>query len=172
MTANVQPPEDIDTDWASIALRAFNMAIAVGAIEPADDEEPDPWAADMPGWRRAAAEYHKSRDDRRAVVETDPQRLGVLRQLMPKRVPIERAWHVLNRKEAAPTSTLEALMYSLRQGTAVLTNPDNQRRLSELSEEQLREVCERLQNFKPEIATAWTSAEVQGLIAVWRKIHG
>lgn len=51
--------------------------------------------------------------------------------------------------EAAPT-TVEALMYSLRQrGAAALFEPDCQRRVSELSREQVKEVIERLDRLRP-----------------------
>jgi hypothetical protein len=106
MTANVQPPEDIDTDWASITLRTFNLAIAVGAIEPADDEEPDPWAADMPGWRRAAAGYHRDRAGRTTIVE------------------IKRE----NMTRAAAVSTFDAVMFALRRGVNELAKPDTMER--------------------------------------------
>jgi len=45
----------------------------------------------------------------------------------------------------APAATVEALMFGLRDGIEAF-NPDTLRRLSELSEEQLRAVCERVQN--------------------------
>jgi hypothetical protein len=151
MTANVQPPEDIDTDWASITLRAFNMAIAVGAIEPADDEEPDPWAADMPGWRRAAAEYHSDRAGRTAIVET--------------------TWHELNRRDGAPQATVEALMFSLRFGIDALREPSTLRRLAQLDVSQAQEVAERVRKFKPEIAPAWELDAVEALLEIWMKRH-
>jgi hypothetical protein len=72
---------------------------------------------------------------------------------------------------AAPT-TVEALMYSLRErGISALAEPDCQRRLSELSDGQLREVAVRLQKFKPEIAAAWTPEQVETLVAVWGKLN-
>jgi hypothetical protein len=147
MTANVQPPEDIDTDWASITLRTFNLAIAVGAIEPADDEEPDPWAADMPGWRRAAAEYHKYRGDRVSIVPYAPEYLARLRQLLDDNVSLERCWVELNqrRRDGALEATVEALVYELRtRGLAALDHPNCLRRLSDVSSGQLREVLARL----------------------------
>jgi hypothetical protein len=70
-------------------------------------------------------------------------------------------------------STVEALVLGLREGVAALaTHPDRQQRLSELSRSQLSEVCERLQNFKLHIAPAWTSDEVQALVAIWGATHG
>jgi hypothetical protein len=60
--------------------------------------------------------------------------------------------------------TVEALMYSLRErGTKALKEPDTKRRLSELSEQQLIEVGNRLQRLKPEIARSWTREEVETL---------
>jgi hypothetical protein len=73
----------------------------------------------------------------------------------------------------AAASTVEALMFGLRDGIEALpANPDTQRRLSELSEEQLRAVCERLQNFQPHIAPAWSTEEVRALVDIWSASHG
>jgi hypothetical protein len=85
---------------------------------------------------------------------------------------IERAYAELNQLNHAAASTVEALMYSLRRGVDELTKPDTQRRLSELSEDQLRAGCERLQNFKPEIAPAWTPEEIEALTNIWSAVHG
>ena len=73
----------------------------------------------------------------------------------------------------APAATVEALMFGLRDGIEALpANPDTLRRLAELSEEQLRAVCERLQNFKPHIAPAWSAEEVRGLVDIWGVSRG
>ena len=85
---------------------------------------------------------------------------------------IERAHAGLNQLNHAAASTVEALMYSLRRGADELTKPDTQRRLSELSEDRLRTVCGRLQNFKSEIALAWAPEEVEVLMNVWSAVHG
>ena len=71
----------------------------------------------------------------------------------------------------APSSLVEALMFSLRRGTEAITEPDNQRRLAELSEDQLLAVCQRLQNFKPNIAPAWPPEEVEALASIWSTVH-
>lgn len=61
--------------------------------------------------------------------------------------------------------TVEALMYSLRsRGTAALSETDCQRRLSELTVQQVREVAVRLQKLKPEFASKWTPGEVETLL--------
>jgi hypothetical protein len=72
----------------------------------------------------------------------------------------------------AASSTVEALMFGLRDGLEALpTNPDRLRRLSQLSEERLCAVCERLQDFKPHIAPAWSPEEVRALIDIWSACH-
>jgi len=72
----------------------------------------------------------------------------------------------------AAASTVEALMYSLRAGGAAVVCSHARRRLSELSEAQLHEVCARLQRFQPRIARAWTPVEVEFLVAIWVDLHG
>lgn len=62
----------------------------------------------------------------------------------------ERTWRGLppERDEAAP-STIEALMYSLRgRGITALADESTQRRFSELSPRQVREVIDRLQKMR------------------------
>jgi len=55
-------------------------------------------------------------------------------------------------------------MYSLRErGVAALAESDCQRRLSELTEQQMLEVAVRLQKLKPEIAPAWGAEQVETL---------
>jgi hypothetical protein len=77
------------------------------------------------------------------------------------------------RGDDIPQTTVEALMYSLRSGGSALTESNNLRRLRELSEPQLHEVCARLQKFKPHIARAWTPAEVEVLVVTWAEFkHG
>jgi hypothetical protein len=62
-------------------------------------------------------------------------------------------------------------MFSLRRGVGEFRKPDTQRRLSELSEEQARAVCKRVQNFKPEIAAPWTPEEAEALVSIWVEAH-
>ena len=55
-------------------------------------------------------------------------------------------------------------MFSLRErGTKALEEAATKRRLGDLSDQQVIEVGNRLQKMKPEIARAWTAAEVQTL---------
>jgi hypothetical protein len=72
----------------------------------------------------------------------------------------------------AASMTVEALMFGLRDGIDALPiKPERLRRLSELSADQLKEICARLQNFKPTIARPWTADEVNALVAIWAKSH-
>src|SRR5262249_16668218 len=125
-----------------------------------------------PAWCQAAADYHATRGQRTLVVEIESERLKQLRRLMTDDVSLERAGHDLNKpRDGAASSTIEALMFSLRQGIQALGQPDTIRRLSELSDEQLRDVAVRLQRFKPHIAPAWNADEIAVLIAVRSKAH-
>jgi hypothetical protein len=143
-----QDQDALGTGWMDILLTAFNRMIAEDIIEPADDdEEPDPWAADMPGWRRAAAEYHRHRDGRTAIVETPNE----------------------NAMRAAAAATIDAMVFSLRRGVGELAQPDTVRRLSMLDPDQLKTVCRRVQAFQPGIAQLWSTSSVDELISAWRK---
>jgi hypothetical protein len=137
--------DHLGTGWMDILLTAFNRMVAKDLIEPADDEEPDPWAADMPGWRRAAAGYHSDRAGRIAIVETRHE------------------------TRAAAAATIDALVFSLRRGVGALAQPDSVRRLSMLDRDQLKTVCRRVQAFQPGIAEPWSTNEVDALISAWRK---
>jgi hypothetical protein len=78
----------------------------------------------------------------------------------------------------AAASTVEALVYSCRQGPSALDQADNMRRLAQLNEAQLREVHERVQRFRPELqyearpATRWNSDQVDTLLDKWNTCHG
>jgi hypothetical protein len=75
-------------------------------------------------------------------------------------------------REGAPQPTVEALMMGLREGgTGALLEPKVARRLSELSEQQLHEVCGRLQRLKPQVARAWTAEEITTLLDAWNACH-
>jgi hypothetical protein len=160
--------------WAEEAVRAGtdrSSLVAAGMVEQPQPETITPW--DAPSWREAAVAYHKDRNGRRLSVEIEPKRLARLRRLLLSEVSLERAWHELNRGDGrAPQATVEALVYGLRDGIDALpTKPERLRRLSESSADQLKEVCARLQNFKPTIARPWTADEVDALVSIWAKSH-
>ena len=75
------------------------------------------------------------------------------------------------RGHGAPQTTVEALMFAMRSGAKALSESSNRRRLKELSEVQLHEVCARLQKFKSNIARAWTPAEIEGLVTIWAELQ-
>jgi hypothetical protein len=88
-------------------------------------------------------------------------------------VSFERANHAICaywRAQGAAASTVEALMFALRCGPDALKEMDNQRRLSELNDAQLREVAKRLQNFKADIAPPWTPEALEALVAIWSEL--
>jgi hypothetical protein len=131
------------------------------------DVAADAWKA--PGWREAAVDYHKSSGGK-PPEPPDPQLLA----LLDPAISLEQAQRKLleHRRDGAASSTVEALMFGLRDCIDALpTKPERLRRLSELSETQLHEVCARLQNFKPAIARPWTADEVAALVAIWAKAN-
>ena len=103
----------------------------------------------------------------------DP-RIERLCALMNDDVSLDRAWHELHAARIsgrAAKSTVEALMYSLRNGVDALGRPDTLRRVSQLSDAQTREVAVRVQKFGPHIAPAWTPEDVEVLITARSKIN-
>jgi hypothetical protein len=79
---------------------------------------------------------------------------------------------VLLKEDRPAASTVEALTLRLRErGTSALIEPKVIRRLSELSEQQLHEVCERLQRLEPHIAPAWKPEQVTILVDAWNLCH-
>jgi hypothetical protein len=88
----------------------------------------------------------------------------------PRCAPLRPAHYRETLKGRAAASTVEALMFELRGGTNVLRESAAKRRLSELSEQQLHEVCGRLQ--KPVITRAWTPDEIATLVDKWNGCHG
>jgi len=113
-------------------------------------------------------------EDRKAAARSQDRRLERLRRLLEDDVSLERAWAELNRGDSrAPQATVEALMYSLRErGVKALEEPDTKRRLSTLDKSQLKEVCRRVQNLKPHIATPWSREQAAALVSNWRRLHG
>jgi hypothetical protein len=143
------------SDWACVLDGARDLlAVAVGEISSMDTFD------------RACREA----DRKAAARPVDARTLRARRLLADDDISYERAYYETLRDRSAPEATIDALVYSLRRGINELTSPDAKRRLSELSEDQLRAVCERLRNFKPEIAPAWTPEEVEALTVIWSEL--
>jgi hypothetical protein len=119
---------------------------------PADDE--------YDGQSSTFAKLCREADEKQRRKLPDP-RLERLRRLMADDHPPDRA----------AASTVEALMFSLRDGIHALTAPATLERLSKLDERQLSEVAERVQNFRQAIASAWTPNEVKALVMIWGESH-
>jgi hypothetical protein len=124
--------------------------------------------------RDSFAALCREADKKQRRKPVDPH-LELLRKLMANDVSLAETWYVLNSARVrgrAAASTVEALMHSLRsRGVKALDEPDSKRRISEISEEQLHEVGGRLQRLKPEIAKAWTAAEIGRLVETWVAHH-
>jgi hypothetical protein len=143
------------TDWAGVLDGARDLlAVAVGEV------------TSVHTFDRARREA----DRKAASRPVDARTLRARRLLADDDISYERAYYEILRDRSAPEATTDALVYSLRRGINELTSPDAKRRLSELSEDQLRAVCERLRNFKPEIASAWTPEEVEALTVIWSEL--
>jgi hypothetical protein len=143
------------TDWAGVLDVARDLlAVAIGEV------------TSMHTFDRACSEA----DRKAASRPVDARTLRARRLLADDDISYERAYYETLRDRSAPEATIDALVYSLRRGINELTSPDAKRRLSELSEDQLRAVCERLRNFKPEIAPAWMPEEVEALTVIWSEL--
>ena len=143
------------TDWVGVLDGARDLlAVSVGEV------------TSMHTFDRACREA----DRKAASRPIDARTLRARRLLADDDISYERAYYETLRDRSAPEATIDALVYSLRRGINELTGSDAQRRLSELSEDQLRAVCERLRNFKPEIAPAWTPEEVEALTVIWSEL--
>jgi transposase len=144
------------TDWAGVLDGARELlAVAVGEVSSMDDT-----------FERACREA----DRKAAARPVDAKTLRARCLLADDDISYERAYYEILRDRPASEATIDALVYSLRRGVNELTRPDAKRRPSELSEDQLRAVCERLRNFKPEIARAWTPEEVEALTIIWSEL--
>ncbi len=140
------------------------------AVKPPATAAEDFWSG--PSWREVAIAYHKDRPGRTLPVEIEPKRLARLCELLADNVSLERVWAEVSKPSGrAAGSTVEALMFALRDGLAALEHPDNQRRLSELNDEQMKEVAARVQKFMPRIGPAWKPADVQALLSLWNKLR-
>jgi len=123
--------------------------------QSSDATAPD-WAAMAAGawgassWKSAAREYHgaRQRSGGKPPQSPDPQLLA----LLDPAISLEPAQRRLleRRRGGAAASTVEAV-YSLRRDLDALAEADAVRRLTELSDDQLLEVGERLRRFKPSI---------------------
>jgi hypothetical protein len=109
-----------------------------------------------------------------AKARTQPVSIEIkrTRQLLEDDTSLERAYSAINRRKGrVANSTIEALVFSLRDGVKVLEERDVRRRLSELTDDQFIEVGGRLRRLKPEIAVAWTAADVGALLQLREKLR-
>src|SRR4051794_681144 len=122
-----------------------------------------------PSWREAARDYHKARGDQVSIAPYTKAELARLRRLLADNVSLPHAWHEVSRPSGrAAASAVDALVFSLRRGLDAIKHSDNQRRLGELDDAQMREVAGRVQKpapakagVMPHIAPAWKPADVE-----------
>jgi len=74
-------------------------------------------------------------------------------------------------KGPAAQSTIDAVMYSLRGGAAVLARDDVQHRLAVIDESQLRQMIVMLQRRDGRIAPPWPDDDIKKLIETWTSCH-
>jgi hypothetical protein len=67
-------------------------------------------------WALAAREYHKQRAGRTLIVETKPERLVRLCELLADDVSLERAWVELSKPPQIPIATLQAAEFLILTG--------------------------------------------------------
>jgi hypothetical protein len=75
-------------------------------------------------------------------------------------------------QRAAAQSTIDAVMYSLRGGTAVLSRADVCGRLAVIGKHQLHEMIVLLQKRDGRIAPRWSDDDIKKLLAAWASCHG
>ena len=75
-------------------------------------------------------------------------------------------------KEPATQSTIDAVMYSLRGGAAVLSRDDVQRRLAVIDETQLLKMIDLLQKRDGRIAPRWSDDDIEKLLETWMACGG
>ena len=79
---------------------------------------------------------------------------------------------VMRDLQRAAQSTIDAVMYSLRGGIAVLSRADVCGRLAVIAEDQLREMIMLLQKRDGQIAPRWSDDGIEKLVETWTACHG
>jgi hypothetical protein len=127
-----------------------------------------------------AAEAERTGTDWRSLADAVLEALVSVGMIRLKQSTFELACEQADREQlprpsrsgaemAAPPTTIEALMFSLRRGVNELAQSDTLRRLSALDGDQVKQVCRRVQAFQPGIAEPWSTDEVDALISAWKK---
>jgi hypothetical protein len=110
------------------------------------------------------------------TVHMDHDERSSIELLLDETISFDRAMSIIAdrqlRGNPAAQSTIDALMYSLRQGCTALARDDVRERLTRVAEEQLREICTLLQKRNPNIAKPWSVGEIEKLVMTWTTCHG
>jgi hypothetical protein len=129
--------------------------------------------------RRAAAALAA---ERKAGRQQESAEILRARRLLASDLSFEGVWHELNnQRDRAAASTVEALAYQTRAGVSALCESSAQRRLAQLDERQMRELCGRLTKERwglskngehPPRVPPWKPDEIQSLVQLWSNLHG
>jgi len=146
--------------------------VAFVAYPQAPSEPEDGWARNRASGATAAHDYRKARGDQVLEVRLSQREIERLHALLDDDVSLARAHAEIlahrDRQRGAASSTIEALMLSLRErGVETLREGATRQRLGQLSQAQLCHVGDRLQALQLHIARAWTVDEIKQLIEAW-----
>jgi hypothetical protein len=148
------------------ALDTLTTAIALMSAAAGPEASEAAMRRDDADWWQLCREA-----DRRAASRPVDAKTLRARRLLADDISYDRAYGEIMRDRPAPEAMVDALVFSLRRGVGELTNPDAQRRLAALSEDQLQTVCQRVQAFQTNIAEQWSADDADLLIAAWGKFH-
>jgi hypothetical protein len=139
--------------------------------------------AEMSWWDRRQWEKRIEAEHKRLVANQSPaEREQLDERLRLHDLPIEAAWRALNvQRDRAASSTVEAIAFQTRAGVAVLRESSAQRRLAQLDESQVRDLCGRLTKERwgmskngepPPRVPPWKPDEIESLVVLWSNLHG
>jgi hypothetical protein len=120
-------------------------------MPPRKDDGVAAGAWDSPGWKKAAAEYHRDRAGRPLIVEIEAERPKRLRRLMQPGMSLEQAWNEINdpRNRPTPNVVVEAIMLAVRErGLAALKEPATAERLKTCDAAAKAEIEQRIAKLR------------------------
>jgi hypothetical protein len=120
--------------------------------------------------------------ERRAGRPRESAEILRARHLLAQDVSLEQTLAgISDSRGSVAASTVEALAYQLRAGASALRESKAQRRLAQLDESQMREICGRLTKERwgiskngemPPRVPPWKLADIEQLVQLWSNLHG
>ena len=126
-------------------------------------------------WKRAEEERAYIADQKqRFLAEIAADKIEIAAEHRGADIPRTFYWRArdMTMERLAAQSTIDAVMYSLRGGTAVLARDDVRSRLAVIDEPQLLEMIALLQKRDGRIAPRWSNDEIEKLMETWTACHG